>query len=59
MITRGRGESDLAVDLALRCAWLREHGHRLFTVDPSGQLSAQLWDFADLLEVAQSRGWFR
>lgn len=45
-------------DLAMRCAWLREHARHLFSVDPSGQLSVQLMDFADLLEVAQARGWF-
>lgn len=36
--------------LVLRIAWLRVHGHRMFEVDRSGQLSAQLWDLADLLE---------
>lgn len=45
-------------DVALRCAWLRVHAEQLEPVDPTGQLSAQLLDFADLLEVAQTRGWF-
>lgn len=45
-------------DTALRCAWLREHARHLFNVDPTGQLSVQLMDFADLLEVATDRGWF-
>jgi len=34
----------------LRCAWLRVHADELMAVDPSGLLSAQLRDFADLLE---------
>lgn len=42
---------------ALRCAWLRVHATLLGEVDPSGQLRAQLLDFADLLEVAEDRGW--
>lgn len=37
-------------DQALRCAWLRVHAVELMAVDPSGLLSAQLRDFADLLE---------
>lgn len=46
-------------DLALRCAWLRAHASELHTVvDPSGQLSAQLLDLADLLEVAEREGWW-
>jgi hypothetical protein len=28
----------------------------MFGVDQSGQLSAQLWDFADLLEVLDQEG---
>jgi hypothetical protein len=47
-----------AGDQALRCAWLRVHADLVRSVDPSGQLSAQLLDFADLLEVAEARGWF-
>lgn len=43
-------------DLALRVAWLRVHGHRMFAVDPTGRTSAQLWDFADLLEVLEAEG---
>ncbi len=46
-------------DHALRIAWLRVMGQEMFEVDTSGLLSAQLWDFADLLEVARDRGWFR
>lgn len=42
--------------LALRVAWLREHGWRMFAVDPSGQLSAALWDHADLLEALDVEG---
>lgn len=45
-------------DVVLRCAWLREHARLLFTVDPSGQLSVHLLDFASLLEAAAERGWF-
>ena len=45
-------------ETALRCAWLRVHAHLLFDVDPTGRLSAQLFDFADL-EVAEERGWFQ
>lgn len=45
-------------DLALRCAWLRAHASELHAVDPSGQLSAQLLDLADLLEVAEREGWW-
>jgi hypothetical protein len=52
-----RARSDqMHANLALRCAWLREHGRRLFDLD--GQLAAQLLDFADLLEVADRLGWF-
>ncbi len=46
-------------ETALRCAWLRVHANLLFDVDPSGQLSANLRDFADLLEVAEAHRWFR
>jgi hypothetical protein len=42
----------------LRMAWLRVMGHEMFAIDDSGQLSAHLWDFADLLEVADRNGWF-
>jgi hypothetical protein len=37
-------------NLVLRCAWLRVHADLLEPMDPSGQLSAQLRDFAHLLE---------
>ena len=47
-----------AADNALRVAWLRVHAEELLAVDTSGQLSAHLLDFADLLEVAQREGWF-
>jgi len=50
-------EHGLHGELALRCAWLREHARRLYEVDRGGQLSAQLRDFADLLEVAERKGW--
>jgi hypothetical protein len=40
----------------LRIAWLREHGRRMFGVDLTGQLSAQLLDFADLLEALDAEG---
>jgi hypothetical protein len=43
-------------DLVLRCAWLRSTGHHLYGVDPGGMLSAQLYDFADLLEVLETEG---
>lgn len=43
-------------DLALRVAWLRVHGHHMFDLDPTGQTSAQLWDFADLLEALDAEG---
>jgi hypothetical protein len=45
--------------LVLRCAWLRAHSNLLYDVDPGGLLSAQLRDFADLLEVAEAQAWFR
>jgi len=41
---------------ALRVAWLRVHAGLLYEVDPGGQLSAQLFDLADLLEVLDQRG---
>lgn len=53
-----RSTLDAAADLALHCAWLRAHAEPLRQVDPSGQLTANMRDFADLLEVAQRRGWF-
>jgi hypothetical protein len=43
-------------ELALRVAWLRVQGHLMFEVDTTGQTSAQLWDFADLLEVLDVEG---
>ena len=45
-------------DLVLRCVWLRAHASLLCDVDDSGLLSAQLLDFADLLEVSEREGWF-
>jgi len=48
----------LRADQALRCAWLRVHADMLGAVDPTGQLRANLLDFADLLEVAEDHGWF-
>lgn len=42
--------------LALRVAWLRVQGDLLFDVDQSGQLSAQLFDLADLLEALDAEG---
>ena len=54
---RERSNDEMRANLALRCAWLREHGRRLFDLD--GQLAAQLADFADLLEVADELGWFQ
>jgi hypothetical protein len=45
-------------DLEMRLAWLRVTGHEMFAIDDSGQLSAHLWDFADLLKVADHEGWF-
>ncbi|MER6970547.1 hypothetical protein ABT304_05790 [Nocardioides sp. NPDC000445] len=38
-------------DVALRCAWLRVVADEMYEVDTSGLLSAQLRDFADLLEL--------
>ena len=49
-------DPNLHADLALRCAWLRVHAHRLFDVG-DGLLSVQLPDVADLLEVAERQGW--
>ncbi len=46
------------VDTALRIAWLRVHAEDLRPFDPTGQLSAALADFAELLTVAEERGWF-
>ena len=37
-------------ETALRVAWLRVHADFLAPLDPTGQLSANLRDFADLLE---------
>lgn len=37
-------------DTALRVAWLRVHADLLRDADPTGQLTANLRDFADLLE---------
>lgn len=42
----------------MRCAWLRVHAELLDSFDPSGQLSANLRDFADLIEVADRKGWW-
>lgn len=50
--------AEKAADVAVRCAWLRVHADLLREVDPSGQLTAQLYDFADLLEVAHRLRWF-
>ncbi|MDQ6849428.1 MAG: hypothetical protein M3070_05520 [Actinomycetota bacterium] len=50
---------ELDADHALRVAWLRVMGHELLAVDDSGLLSAQLFDFAHLLEAAHDRGWFK
>jgi hypothetical protein len=44
-------------DHELRCAWLRAHADLLYEVDTGGLLSAQLRDFADLLEVVAREGW--
>jgi hypothetical protein len=49
-------ERDRRAAHVLRVAWLRAHGHRLFAVDPTGQTSAALWDFADLLEATENEG---
>ena len=49
-VTRGHAE------LALRVAWLRTHAEMLYEVDPSGLLSAQLLDLADLLEALDRDG---
>lgn len=46
----------LDADLVLRCVWLRAHADLLVEVDPSGLLSAQLRDLADLLERRDSAG---
>lgn len=43
---------------ALRVAWLRVHAELLYDVDPGGQLSAQLYDFAHLLEALDEEGWW-
>jgi hypothetical protein len=44
--------------LVERVAWLRAQGGQLYGVDPRGQLSAALYDFADLLEVLDDEGWW-
>jgi hypothetical protein len=46
-----------AADIALTCAWLRAHADEVGVLDPSGHLGAHLAAFANLLELAQSRGW--
>ena len=51
-------EDTVYADVMLRCAWLREHALRLLETEPSGALSAQLYEFADLLEVAHRLRWF-
>lgn len=56
-VTRFR-DAERHVDVTIQCASLREHARHMCDVDPSGWLSAQLADLADLLEVAERRGWF-
>lgn len=53
-----RTEQDLHADLVLRCVWLRAHAWEVDALDPSGQLAANLLDFADLIEVADREGWW-
>jgi hypothetical protein len=38
-------------DTALHVAWLRVHADLCYAVDPSGRLSAQLWDHARCIEA--------
>ncbi|MCW2763609.1 MAG: hypothetical protein JWR85_3810 [Marmoricola sp.] len=47
---RQQTDTELVADIALRCAWLRHHAYELREVDRTGQLTAALFDFADLLE---------
>jgi hypothetical protein len=54
---RGGSEGRYA-SLVIRCAWLRAHADLLLDFDRTGQLSADLRDFADLLEVADRLRWF-
>lgn len=55
---RSAEEAARTADLALRCAWLRVHAWEVECFDPSGCLTAQLLDLADLLEVAHREGWW-
>lgn len=45
-----RGTVD-RTELVLRCAWLRHHAYELRDLDATGQLTAALFDHADLLEA--------
>jgi hypothetical protein len=43
-------------DLQLHVAWLRVHADLCYAVDPTGLLSAQLWDHAYCIEaIAEGR----
>ncbi|MBF6536865.1 hypothetical protein IU418_06550 [Nocardia farcinica] len=58
MMTETRPQDTARADLVLRCAWLREHAARFDTFTEANLLACQLRDFADLLEVADRKGWF-
>lgn len=47
-----------AAELACRIALLRVRADSAYRLDPSGWLTAQLCDLADLLECAEREGWF-
>ena len=49
-------EQQRRADLTIRVAWLRATGWDMFNVDLSGQTTAALWDFADLLEALEDEG---
>ncbi len=53
-----RQDEVLAADLLLQCARLRVTADEAYAIDPAWWLSAQLRDFADLLEVADWHGWW-
>lgn len=57
-MTETRHQTTARAEIALRCAWLREHAARFDTFGEANLLACQLRDFADLLEVADRKGWF-
>lgn len=57
-MTETRHQTTARAEIALRCAWLREHANRFDEFDEANILACHLRDFADLLEVAEREGWF-